>query len=190
MKDSFLSSFLGKSGVDAKAAVAEATASLQAEFDAFKLDSASQLEQASTALSQAVETVKEADAKIAELQAALAASEDSKVKLQAFADAAELEKTRLAAEAEQKRLDARKATIVAAVGTAKADALMAATSNLDDAAFEAVTSALGNSVDAEAQTKLFKETGVAGDVDPVRVAEAAGSGVMAILLAQNKTQGA
>lgn len=188
MKDSFLSKFLGKAGVDANAAVAEATASLQAQFDAFKLESATQLEQASTALSQAVETVKDADAKIVELEAALAAAAVNQAKLQAFADAAEAEKARLAAEAAQKRLDARKAKIVAAVGTTKADALYLSTQSLPDADFESIVGALGTSAEVEGQSRMFTEAGVTGETDQSKVT-AAPSGVMAILLQEN-TQGA
>lgn len=189
MKDSFLSKLMGKAGVDATAAVAEATASLQADFDAFKLEAGTQLEASATALSQAVETVKEADAKIAELQASLTASAAQLATLQAFADQAAADKAKLEAEAETARLDARKKKIVAAVGTAKADALMASTLTLADADFESIVGALGASFETEAKTKLFTETGVAGETDATVVA--APSGVMAILLAeQNKTQGA
>lgn len=189
MKDSFLKSLLGKAGVDATAAVAEATASLQAEFDAFKLEAASQVEQSTTALSQAVETVKEADAKIAELQASLAASAAQLATLQAFADQAAADKAKLEADAAQAKLDARKAKIVAAVGTAKADALMASTQSLADADFESIVSALGTSLETEAKTKMFTEAGHAGEVEGGKIT-AGTSGVMALLLEQNKTQGA
>lgn len=189
MKDSFLSKLMGKAGIDATVAVTEATASLQAEFDAFKLEAGTQIEASATALLQAVETVKEADTKITDLQTSLTAATNKLTAFQAFADQAAAEKLALEVTAETARMDARKVKIVAAVGTAKADALMASTQTLADADFESIVSALGTSVATEAKTKLFSEIGVAGETDTARVTEGQSS-VMAILLAQNKTQGA
>lgn len=71
----------------------------------------------------------------------------------------------LVAEAAQKRLAARKTTIVASIGTDKADALLAATEALDDKAFNAVVNAMGMSFENEASSSLFKEVGVTAKTD-------------------------
>lgn len=137
---------------------------LQAEFDAFKASSeavlaavAAQLQEVSTALETAVAAVADADAKAAELQAQL--------------EAVNAEKIDAETEAALQRLTARKEKIKAAVGTSKSDALMAATESLDDAAFDAVVSALSLSVDAEGKTGMFKEVGVAAEADAAKVEE-------------------
>jgi hypothetical protein len=91
---------------------------------------------------------------------------------QAALTAADVAKELLVAEAKEKRLAARKETIVASVGTAKADALLAATEALDDVAFNAVVGALSVSFEDEAKTVQFKEVGVSAVADPVKVAEA------------------
>jgi hypothetical protein len=64
------------------------------------------------------------------------------------------------AEAHAVKMEARKATIVENIGTAKAEAFLLATEALDDTAFAAVASALAGSVEFEANTTLFKEVGV------------------------------
>jgi hypothetical protein len=66
---------------------------------------------------------------------------------------------------------ARKEKVVAAVGTAKADPLMAATETLDDAAFEAVMGALSASADTESNSKMFQEKGVTVEVVASQVTE-------------------
>lgn len=91
---------------------------------------------------------------------------------QAALAAADVAKELLITEAKEKRLAARKETIVASVGTAKADALLAATEALDDVAFNAVVGALSVSFEDEAKTVQFKEVGVSAVADPVKVAEA------------------
>lgn len=137
---------------------------LQADFEAFKTKSeaalaevSAQLTEASTALETAVNAVAEADAKVAELEAKLAAANAEKV-------AAEVA-------AAEKRLLARKEKIEAAVGTSNADALMAATQSLDDAAFDAVVSALNMSVDNESKSGMFSEVGAAAQADAAKVEE-------------------
>jgi DNA repair exonuclease SbcCD ATPase subunit len=146
--------------------VSASVEALQVEFDAFKAssetalaDAAAQLQEVSTALETAVAAVAEADAKAAGLQAQL--------------EAVNAEKIAAEAEAAAKRLTARKEKIEAAVGTSKSDALMAATESLDDAAFDAVVSALSLSVDAEGKTGMFKEVGVAAEADAAKVEESA-----------------
>lgn len=87
-------------------------------------------------------------------------------------EASEATKAALVAEATAKRLATRKEAIVAAVGTSKADSLMAATESLDDTQFNAIVGAMAASFEAEAKSKMFTEAGVAAEavvaeVDPV-----------------------
>ena len=60
----------------------------------------------------------------------------------------------------------RKAKLVSAIGTEKADAAFEAVKGLEDAAFAAVVTAMATSVEVEAKSELFSETGVAGDAEP------------------------
>lgn len=108
----------------------------------------------------------------AEANALLAAAEadakELKEKLeaaQAVIAAVEAEKAQMIADQLAAKLAARKEKIVAAIGDEKADGLMAATEGLDDAAFNAVVSALVGSIEAEAKTDMFKEIGVNAEVD-------------------------
>lgn len=135
--------------VDTSAVQAELDG-LRAEFESFK-ETAEQM-------------VAVAEAQVAELKAALDAAN-------AALAAAEVEKIDAEAAAEAQRLAARKEKVEAAIGTEKAAGLLAATENLDDAAFEAVVSALAGSIEAEAKTSLFKETGVAAEADAAQVEE-------------------
>ena len=105
------------------------------------------LESATTTLAATQGKLAEMTALHEAVQAALQSSEDVKAAL--------------IAEATQKRLDSRKAVVVASVGTTKADALLAATDTLDDVSFNAVVSALSGSFEAEAKTDAFKEVGAA-----------------------------
>ena len=109
------------------------------------------LESATTTLAATQKQLTEMSAKFEQAQTALQSAEDTKAAL--VADAA------------QKRFSARKEAIVASVGTAKADALLAATDNLDDASFNAVVGAMAGSYEAEAKTEMFKEVGIATKTD-------------------------
>lgn len=126
------------------------TTTLQAELDAIKAEFGTQLEQATAALA-------EMTSKFEAAQAALAA--------------VEAEKAEMLAKAAEAKLTARKEKVVAAIGTDKADALMAATVDMDDAQFTTVVSALAGSVEAEAKTDLFVEQGVAAEADAAKVVE-------------------
>jgi hypothetical protein len=88
---------------------------------------------------------------------------------QAALQASDAAKEQLVVDAMQVRLAARKEAIVASIGTAKADALLAATDALDDYAFNAVVSAMANSFETEASSALFSEVGVAVKTDPSAV---------------------
>ena len=79
------------------------------------------------------------------------------------------EKADLAVKAEAAKFTARKEKVVSAIGTEKADGLMLATQGLDDAAFDAVVSALAGSVDVEASKDLFTEVGVSASADTTKI---------------------
>lgn len=88
-------------------------------------------------------------AKIKEFEQAFAESEAAKIE----AEALEIEK----------KMTARKETIINAVGTIKADALFSATENLSDTEFTTIVDAMKTSLDIEADS--FQEQGVAAGVD-------------------------
>jgi hypothetical protein len=109
-----------------------------------------------------------------ELAVAVAALTDMTVNFeaaQAALNALTAEKAERAAKAEAAKFVARKEKVVSAIGTAKADGLMLATQGLDDAAFDAVVSALAGSVDVEASTGLFKEVGVSATADTTKIVD-------------------
>lgn len=130
---------------------------LQQEFSAFK-------EKSEKSLAETLSQKQELAAQLEAAQARLA-------ELEQFAADAEAAKQALLAEAEAKRLQVRKDQIVAAVGTARADALMTATEALDEAAFNAVVSALTVTAQTEKQSVMFTETGVSGSADATKVEE-------------------
>lgn len=70
------------------------------------------------------------------------------------------EKEAVEAAAKQAKTDARMSKLVEAVGDVKASALMSATENMEDAAFDAVVGALTVNIEQEAKSELFTETGV------------------------------
>lgn len=90
---------------------------------------------------------------------------------QGIINALTAEKAEAQAKADVAKFAARKEKVVAAIGTEKADGLMLATAGLDDAAFNAVVSALAGSVAVEASSKLFSEVGVAAEADAAKVVE-------------------
>lgn len=83
------------------------------------------------------------------------------------------------------KLDARKAKVAAAVGSDKADALMAATASMEDGAFDAVMAAMATTQNSEAETPLFKEVGVEASADPTKLASNA---TMDYLVSKYKTK--
>lgn len=147
-----------------EAVVVEATAALRAEFDAFKADAQAQHTELSSALETALEAVKDADAQVAQANARVA-------ELQAALNAVADEQAKALEAAQAATLTARKEKIEATVGSEKVDALMTATTGLDDAAFDAVLSAMTLATDKEAKSKMFTEQGAAAEVDPGKVAE-------------------
>lgn len=89
---------------------------------------------------------------------------------QAALEEIEAAKAALIAEAAQAKMNARKAQIEATLGTDKAEAVLKATENLEDAAFDVVLSAFVKSLEVESQGTLFTEQGVAAEVDASKVA--------------------
>lgn len=72
--------------------------------------------------------------------------------------------------AKEAKLKARSDKAVAALGTEKAEKLLAATSALDDPTFETILAVSSNSLQDESKTELFKETGVEGNADQAALA--------------------
>jgi aspartyl/asparaginyl-tRNA synthetase len=77
------------------------------------------------------------------------------------------EKEAVEAAAKQAKMDARMTKLVSAVGDERAVALMAATEQLDDAAFDAVATAVTVNMDKEAESEMFSEAGVDAQAAPV-----------------------
>lgn len=142
---------------------AELTA-LQAEFNEFKETAEALMAAAEEREAELAAKLEEANAKLAEVAEAVAAAEAAKA--QAEADALAAVEAALAA-----KLAARKDKLIAAVGTERADALLAL--EMDDAAFEAVVAALGVSAAVEAASPLFNEAGVDAQADAAQVVESA-----------------
>lgn len=130
---------------------------LQAEFEAFKAEANALLEAAEAQVQEMTQALQDKTEQVEALQA-----EVSQLKTSAEA----LMKT-----AEEKRLAARKEKIVAAIGTGQADALMAATTSMEDAQFEAVLAALAGKQETESKSKMFTEQGVAAEVDAATYVE-------------------
>ncbi len=126
-------------------------------------------------LTDALAKLAESQAALTEVTAALTAVSDAK-------DAAE-------ASALATKLTARKAAVVAALGTDKADAFMAATEAMPDAQFNTVMAAMSTNSADEANSPAFKEVGVdaQANVDAL-VVEAGTSGTGAMLAAKYQKQ--
>lgn len=71
------------------------------------------------------------------------------------------------------KLATRKQMIVDVLGDTKADATFEATKDLDDSAFGVVLNALKLSLDKEANSEMFQETGVSAEADSNLVTESA-----------------
>ncbi len=125
----------------------------------------------SSALAAATELNASQAAALAE-QAALVAELTAKFEA-AQAALAEIEsaKAALIAEAAEAKLTARKEKVVEMIGTERADALLSATASMDDNAFDAVLIAMSVGSAKEADSVLFKEVGVAGEVEASKVDE-------------------
>jgi hypothetical protein len=92
------------------------------------------------------------------------ASANAKIaELTALVDAATAFKAAAEREAAELKATARKEKLVAAVGTEKADALMAATASMDDTAFGTLVAAMTTTLTVEAAQPTFREVGVEGE---------------------------
>lgn len=120
-------------------------------------DLTDKLAQAQAALTEQANTFAELAAKFEAATAELAAIKEAK----AQAEASALEA----------KLTARKEKIVAAVGTDKAEALLAATQGVDDAQFSAIVEAFDAKLVSESQSAMFTEVGADGEVDVAKAEE-------------------
>lgn len=136
-------------------AVTAAVEGLVAEFEAFKETAEAMVAQAGEINSLLAAQLAEATTKLADTENRLSAAYEL---IGSLSD-----------DAECKRVATRQDKIVAAVGELKAPALLAATDSLDDAAFDAVVSALVGGVAAEAASPLFTEVGVTAEVDASKI---------------------
>jgi hypothetical protein len=153
-----------ESAPEVEAKAAEATETLTVVLDTTAVET--ELSQMRTELDGVVAGLS------AELATAVAALTDMTANFeaaQAALNALTAEKAEMVVKAEAAKFTARKEKVVLAIGTEKADGLMLATQGLDDVAFEAVVSALAGSVDAEAETSLFKEVGVQASADTTKI---------------------
>lgn len=115
----------------------------------------------------------ELKATFAQVSEALATAQAEKEGVVAQLEAANAALAAIAAEKEaveaavkQAKMDARMSKLVETVGDAKAAALMAATGEMEDAAFDAVVAALSVNMDKEANSEMFQETGVDAKAKP------------------------
>lgn len=132
--------------------------------------------------------VVELQASLASKTAELTAATGKIAELTALVEAAadfHAAQTKAALEA---KLDARKAKVIATVGTEKAEALTAATASMEDGAFDAVMAAMATTATAEAATPLFKEVGVEASADTTKLVT--GNATMDYLVSKYKTKAA
>ena len=143
-------------GVDMAVEKQEGTVAATAEVDVAALQ---------TAVASLTEQLAAKDTQIAELSALVeAAAEYKAAQEQAVAEA---------------KVAARSAKLTDVVGTEQAAGLLAATSMLDEASFEAVVTAMSFKMKAEASSPMFKEVGVEGQANTEKlVTEAKSNRVM------------
>lgn len=104
-----------------------------------------------------------ATAALTALQAQYAELSEKYETAQAALNVTEAAKAELAAQAEAKRLEERTAAIVKAVGTDKAEGVLAALVDVPDEQFNTIVSAMAASVDKEAKSPMFTEKGAAAE---------------------------
>lgn len=116
------------------------------------------------------ENIAELAAQLATVTATLAEKEQAYAELvtqyaeaKATLEAAETAKADLVAQAAAEELQRRTDAVVKAVGTDKAEAVLAATAGLPKEQFNVIVLAMATSVDTEAETKMFTETGAAAE---------------------------
>lgn len=129
-------------------------------------------EEMAAQLKQAQETLASKSAEMETLQSALAEMAEKVAKAEAAMLKTEAAKATLVAEAKAKQAAARKEKVMAAIGeNDKATKLLAATEGMEDAAFEAVVSALAGSIEQEAKSEMFKDVGVDAKADASKTIE-------------------
>lgn len=130
-----------------------------------------------TETDQAAPTADTMAAELAELKANFAkvseelgaAKEQLQQANEAVAAVAE-QKAKAEADALQVKMDARLAKLKESVGDEQAESLMAATQDLDDAAFDKIANAVAATYDAEANSQMFTEAGIDAEVkEPAQV---------------------
>lgn len=166
-----LSRILGTSPVDVTKT--EVYIALADKFAAFEAEANGLVEQYTT--------------QVNELTVALDAAGALAASLQAQLDEALASVASVAEQAAAIKADARKQKIVAAIGEAKAQAMIDATANMSDEQFEAVIGAIGVASDIEAKSPLFNEIGVSAETTK---APASGESAEMKLLKQAYPQGA
>ncbi len=146
-----------------------------ADFETKLAEQGAAFAEQGTALATVLSQLAESQAALAEVTAALTAVHEAKELAEANALAA--------------KLTARKEKILAALGTERADAFMAATEAMPDAQFDTVMAAMAVTSAGEASSPAFTETGVeaSANVDAL-VAEAETSGTGAMLAAKYQKQ--
>ena len=124
-------------------------------------------------LTQLQEVLAGKDTELSALAAKLATFEADKATLEAALSTAIEHSQALEAAAKEaadkqlaNKLEARKAQLESIVGTEKAATTFEAIKGLDDTVFAAVVTAMATSVEVEANSTLFKETGVSGEAEP------------------------
>jgi hypothetical protein len=143
--DSVLAKLALSMGITANPVAADVSA-LQAEFEAFKVQAESDLNEVKGALASAVALAQEVEAQRDELAVKLAAVEA------ASASAAE--------QAAAAKVKAREDKLIALLGTERAAPVIQATSGLPDEGFEAVVAAMTTAAAVEAKSPMFTEAGV------------------------------
>jgi aspartyl/asparaginyl-tRNA synthetase len=176
MKES-LKRILGMAPVveaEAAAQTNEAVSAVQAAFDAYKVETAEvlalmegQLKESNASLATALTAVEALTAEVAELKTASEAA---------------------AALAANKRLDARKAALVATIGSVRADAMLAVVEKFDDAAFEAIVTALKVNGEVEDKSTMFTEVGATAGATDVTKVESSGEETAEMKLLRKKYQ--
>lgn len=150
MKDTFKRLFGGQPSAQAEITQEDVNMSVDVTPNAVSADASQEtVVQLSAALEAVTSKLATAEAKIAELTSLVDAA--TEFKAHAEKQAAEL------------KAKARKEKLEAAVGTAKAGAMLTATASLDDAAFDSIVAAMTTTLTVESNTPAFKEVGVEGE---------------------------
>ena len=151
-----LNKLFGKAAKDAALEAKGVVESLESKEDVKE-----KLEVATVELSKFEEVVAELSSLKEAMTTLSAEYETAKAELAVFVS----EKESAIVAAKEAKLSVRKEKLVSAVGTEKADALLAVAGDMEDAAFEAVVSALQMNVETEEKSAMFKETGVTSEAE-------------------------